>query len=294
MTVSPQLRVLRPHPGVLAFYAGRVPGERYAEGDNWVDDGAISLGIASFAIVSGDTALVYDTHVAVSYGEAIREVLRAEGVRHITVVLSHWHLDHVAGTAAFADCEVIANARTLAHLSQRKDSIERGDRPPPIRPLVLPTRTFTGRMQLTVGTATVELIEANIHSDDATVLWWPETGLLFAGDTMEDTVTYVDEPEGFAVHLVDLDRLAALHPRRILPNHGAAEVIAAGGYGPRLIAATQDYIRWLQDLPANPARAETPLGEVIAPHLADGTLVWFEPYAEIHAQNIRRTLGAAD
>ena len=29
-------------------------------------------------------------------------------MRTFTVLLSHRHLDHVAGTAAFADCEVIA------------------------------------------------------------------------------------------------------------------------------------------------------------------------------------------
>jgi cyclase len=41
------LRVLEPADGVLAFYDGRVPGHRFAQGSNWVDEGAISLGIAS-------------------------------------------------------------------------------------------------------------------------------------------------------------------------------------------------------------------------------------------------------
>ena len=43
---------------------------------------------------------------------------------------------------------------------------------------------------------------------------------------MEDTVTYVDEPEQFETHLADLDRLWELDPDRILPNHGDPEVIA--------------------------------------------------------------------
>ena len=108
------LRVLRPAPGVLAFYDGRVPGYRWAEDENWVDEGALELGIASFAIVDGAEALVYDTHVSVPHARAIREALAAEGVERFTVVLSHWHLDHIAGTEAFADCEVIANERTAA------------------------------------------------------------------------------------------------------------------------------------------------------------------------------------
>ncbi len=287
----PPLRVLRPAPGVLAFYEGREPGHRFAPGPNWVDDGALSLGIASYALVAGDQAIVYDTHVAPDRGAEIRAILAAEGVRRFTVVLSHWHLDHVAGTAAFADCEVIANTRTAAHLAARKAAIEAGTDhgPPAIRPLILPTRTFDGRLTLALGDRRVVLITANIHSDDATVLWLPEARLLLAGDTVEDTVTYVGEPAAFATHLADLARLAALSPARILPNHGAPEVIAAGGYGPGLIGATADYIRWLMALARDPARAAEPLETVVGPALARGDLVWFAPYAAIHRQNIDRT-----
>jgi cyclase len=107
------LRLLEPAPGILAWYDGRVEGHRFAPGPNWVDDGALSLGIASYAVVDGDHALVYDTHVSVAHAERIRADLTAHGVRHVTVVLSHWHLDHVAGTEAFADCRVIANVRRV-------------------------------------------------------------------------------------------------------------------------------------------------------------------------------------
>src|SRR5262249_51236861 len=152
----------------------------------------------------------------------VRQALSERGVTQITVLLSHWHLDHVAGNAVFSDCEIIANARTAAHLKERKAAIESGthEGPPAINPLVLPTRTFSGRMALSIGALSLELIEANIHSDDATVVWLPDRRLLLAGDTMEDTVTYVVEPQGFDTHLADLDRLAALDPVRILPNHG--------------------------------------------------------------------------
>ena len=39
------MRVLRPHPAIFAFYDGRVPGYRFAEEPNWVDEGALALGI---------------------------------------------------------------------------------------------------------------------------------------------------------------------------------------------------------------------------------------------------------
>ena len=292
MTDLPHLRLLEPAPGILAWYDGRVPGYRWQSGPNWVDDGALSVGIASYAIHGGGHALVYDTHVSLAHAARIRADLEDRGVTRFTVVLSHWHLDHVAGTATFADSPVIASHRTATHLATRRKAIEAGTSsgPPPIRPLILPTETFDGTMVLSVGGREVWLLTADIHSDDATVLWLPDDRILLAGDTLEDTVTYVGEPEGFAAHLRDLDRLAALGPARILPNHGDPGVIAAGGYGAGLIGATQAYIRWLMALGADPGRAGTPLREVIADDLAAGRVVWFEGYEDVHRENVAVTL----
>jgi cyclase len=280
------LRVLRPAPGILAFYDGRIEGHRFAPGPNWVDDGALSLGIASYAVVTGEEAIVYDTHISVEHAREIRAVLEGEGVRTFTVVLSHWHLDHVAGTAAFADCDVIATERTAELLTRHRDAIERGEHegPPGIDPLILPTRTFADRLAL--GDA--ELIHVNIHSDDAAVLWLPDRRLLLCGDTLEDTVTYVAEPESFDAHLTDLDRLRALGPERILPNHGDPDAIAAGGYGPGFIDATEHYIRALLD----PERRTAGIRELLADDLGAGAIRYFAPYEEVHRRNVETVISA--
>ena len=289
-------RVLRPADGVLAFYDGRISGYRFAEGANWVDEGAIELGIASYAIVDGTEALVYDTHVSVEHARFVREALEEGGASEFTVVLSHWHLDHVAGTAAFPGAEVIASERTAEHLTRKREAIEAGslEGPPAINPLVLPTRTYSGRERLTVGALELELIEVNIHSDDATVLWLPEFRLLLCGDTMEDTVTYVDEPERFEAHLADLDRLWELDPERILPNHGDPEVIAAGGYPKELIRATQQYIRVLGHCREDAGLRNQSLRELIKGPLSAGWVNYFEPYEEVHRSNVAAVLGDAE
>jgi glyoxylase-like metal-dependent hydrolase (beta-lactamase superfamily II) len=288
------LRVLEPAQGILAFYDGRVENYRFAEGPNWVDDGALSLGIASYALVEGDEALVYDTHISVGHASFIRTELEARGVRRFTVVLSHWHLDHVAGTAAFVDCEIIANRRTAAHLERRKAAIEAGTHngPPGINPLILPTRLFEGQMTLALGGREIQLIEANIHSDDATIIWLPEERILLAGDTLEDTVTYVAEPQNFDRHLADLDRLWALDPAFILPNHGDPEMIAAGGYSRMLIRATQDYVRALQQAAQDPAMRSLSLQQFVAPQLKSGWIGYFAPYETVHRSNLARVLAA--
>ncbi len=288
------LRVLRPAPNIYAFNDGRVEGYRFAANESWVDDGALSLGIASYAIVDGEDALVYDTHISVEHGALIHKTLENDRVRKITVVLSHWHLDHVAGTAAFGDCPMISNKRTDGHLRKHRIAIENGtySGPPAIKPLILPTQTFEGKMQLHVGKLHIDLIEANIHSDDATVLWLGSKRILFAGDTVEDTVTYVGEPEHFDIHLKDLDRLWALNPDRILPNHGDPEIIALGGYEKTLIRANQQYIRILRRCVHEPELRLKPLRDLIVGPLEAGWVNLFEPYEAIHRQNIDVVLAA--
>jgi len=288
------MRVLRPAPNVLAFYEGRGDGIRFSEdGNNWVDVGALSLGIASYAVVDGPRALVYDTHVSVDRGALIRETLEAEGVEEITVLLSHWHLDHVAGTEAFAGCEVIAGARTDELLREHRAAIEAGahEGPPAIDPLVLPTRVLDGDTELKLGETALELLAVDIHSDDATVVWLPEQRLLLAADVVEDTVTYVGEPWGLERHLTDLDRLDALGPARILPAHGDPDVIASGGYNRGLIRATQQYIRALLRIMEQPGLAETPLRELIAGPLETGWISYHPGYEAVHAENLKTVLG---
>jgi glyoxylase-like metal-dependent hydrolase (beta-lactamase superfamily II) len=290
-----RMRVLRPAPGVLAFYDGRVEGYRFAPRPSWIDEGALSLGTASFAVIDGEEALVYDTHTTPEHGRQVRAALEAEGARRFTVLLSHWHLDHVAGNAAFRDCEILATARTAELLRGHEEAIEAGrhEGPPGVCPLILPTRSFEGRTELRIGARRLEAIHVNVHSDDAAVLWDPEARLLLAGDTVEDTVTYVEEPQSFEAHLRDLDRLLALDPAAVIPSHGDPDVIAGGGYGQGLIRATQDYIRLLQRMPAEPELREPPLQELLAPQIEAGGIRWFEPYERVHRENVRTVLDAA-
>jgi cyclase len=286
--ITQHLRTLRLTRNLIGFYDGRVPGQAFASEPNWVDDGALQLGICSYALVDGDDALVYDTHVSVEHAAFIRKTLEELGATRITVVLSHWHLDHVAGTAAFADCEVVANALTADLLMQHKAAIETGthEGPPAISPLVLPTTTFDGHTRIDVGTLQVELLQFDIHSRDATVLHLPAEGLLLGGDTVEDTVTYVSEPDRLAAHVADLRRMRGLRFDHLYPNHGDPGIIAAGGYGEPLIRGTEHYVESLLRHSAEPSPDDADLRAFIAAPLEAGWLNYFEPYERVHESNL--------
>ena len=118
------------------------------------------------------------------------------------------------------------------------------------------------------------------------MLWLPAEHILFAGDTLEDTVTYVSEPDGLDRHLAGLDELAALDPDWILPNHGDPDVIAGGGYPKGLIDATRDYLNWLLRLPDEPELRATPLAELIEGDVGAGRLTYYAPYEQVHQENL--------
>ena len=282
-------RVIQLGDNLLAFYDGRLPGAEQHAADDWVQDGALSLGIASYAIVDGGEALVYDTHVSVEHGAFIRRTVEQLGARRITVVLSHWHLDHVAGTEAFAGCEVVAGALTARLLAEHREAIESGthEGPPAIDPLVLPTSILDGPAEMRVGGIEVELLPFDIHSADATVLRLPRERLLLAGDTLEDTVTYVSEPQHLETHLEELARMRRLDVDRLLPNHGSPDVIERGGYEPTLIDATQRYVGDLLRHARDPRPEDDDLRSFVADQLAAGSLVYFAPYERVHRSNLR-------
>ena len=271
-------------------FSTAAPRLRFAPGPNWVDDGALSLGICSYALIDGSDAIVYDTQVSVEHAFAIRRELERLGVTHIVVVLSHWHLDHVAGTEAFGDCEIVASRPTADLLTSRQAAIEAGSSdhgPPAITPLVLPTTVFEGQTELAAGKLRVTAEQFDIHSRDSVVLHLPDDGVLLAGDTVEDTVTYVSEPESLENHIDELARLRRLKSTRIYPNHGSPGVLQEAGDGEGLIRATQSYIRDLLSVPRDPAVVGLDLRSFVADSLDAGWITYYEPYERVHQSNGR-------
>jgi len=289
MILGATMRVLRPYPHLFAFYDGRIAGVRaYSPEPNWLDDGAYTLGICSYAIVDGDEALVYDTHISLDHARLIRSALAAHGVSSIRVLLSHWHDDHVAGNEVFQDCEIMASARTFAALSAHREKMENAA--PPIKPLIMPNRILDGDITLQIGKIAADIRLVDIHSFDAAILLLPGSGLLMAGDTLEDPITYVDEPARLKHHLRDLERMASWNIRRILPNHGSADIIAAGGYDASLIDATRLYVEKLLSLTAEPRLAVQDLRRFAADIFTTGAVSYFAPYEHVHERNVQAVL----
>lgn len=284
---SPVVIAINDH--VVGFYFGRDrTGPSGLEGANWVDPGAWNLGIVNYAVYAGDEAILYDASTLPGTGRWEREYLERElGIENFRVVLSHWHLDHIAGLPAFADSPIYAYERTSASLSENKEAIEAGTLwGPPAIGIVLPTNVADGALDLEVGAITVQFRHFDIHSPDSFVMVIPADRTLYAGDTLEDTVTYISEPGDLPRHLDELERMRGLPIDRIYPNHGNPDVIANGGYTKALVDAVAEYDRNMLMRVRDEAYLDLPIEAMLPRALAAGVVSVWPSYRDIHRGNL--------
>ncbi|MBB4612410.1 MBL fold metallo-hydrolase [Novosphingobium taihuense] len=286
-----EIRVMPINDHVFAFYDGR-PAESSVNmaKATWADHGANFVGVATYAVIDGSEALVYDTYPSVTQAQFVRDYLAKRGVRHFIVANSHWHLDHVGGNAVYADSSVIATEKTRAQLIRHKPKIKDGtlQGPPAISPFKVPEVGITEPTTVSVGRYSVELRPVNIHSADGLVAWLPQDRLLLAGDTLEDTLTFIAEPESLAEQYRNLGEMKSWSPTGILPNHGDPAIIAKGGYTTALIDMTRHYIRAMAEHAHDKDFAIQPIERFIPAELKAGTVSLWWAYREAHHENLQK------
>lgn len=122
----------------------------------------------------------------------------AEGLP-ITLVYSHGDWDHVFGASGLARApnEVIGHVACASRFRQelpRTLREMRQDRYDPREAIVLspPTRLIKERLQLDLGSITLELHPLPGHTSDSIVGWVPEWGVLLAGDAVEAPIPFLN------------------------------------------------------------------------------------------------------
>jgi cyclase len=285
------MRVFKINDYLISFYDGRpAPAPRPPESSNWADYGALDVGVSTYVIRRGDQALIYDTFPTVQEAKWVRDYLAKAGVKRFTLVNSHWHLDHVGGNAVYADVDRIATDKTIQLLMGDKASIEAGTKwgPPVIKPLVIPNIGISGDTTYYVKDIKVELRPVNIHSEDGLVIYLPHDRILLAGDTLEDTVTFIAEPENVVAQYNNMRQLKQWDIDRIYPNHGNPDVIAHGGYQTTLIDATLSYLRKVISRSHDPDYLQGSLEDYVGDSVKNGWVsIWWAYYAP-HKANLNK------
>ena len=76
---QPPIKVHHHNDYLISFYAGRDQTARHLKERNWVDDSALKLGAAMYAINSGKEAIVYDIIEPENLAEHVRQLREMKG-----------------------------------------------------------------------------------------------------------------------------------------------------------------------------------------------------------------------
>lgn len=167
----------------------------------------------TLGVITGERGgLLVDTGNSAAHANALRDAMTAQGVAAPTwAMLTHWHWDHVFGTATWnlptvahrETAQIVRHMATLdwgdAALDQRveagqeiafcRDMIkaelpDRGDliiQPPDI--------TFSDEMTIDLGGVTCKLVHVGgDHAPDSSIVFVPEDRVLFLGDCLYDAL----------------------------------------------------------------------------------------------------------
>ncbi len=142
------------------------------------------------------------------------------------IVVTHAHLDHIAGASLLSEATgapVLYHQADLFQLSWMKQQAEwMGVADPEVRP---PDASAEEGMKLLVGAETGEVIHTPGHTEGSISLFFPQSALLLAGDTLfRSGIGRTDLPGG------DYRLILRSIKDKLLPLPDATIVIA--GHGP--------------------------------------------------------------
>jgi glyoxylase-like metal-dependent hydrolase (beta-lactamase superfamily II) len=190
--------------------------------------------VPNAGIVVGERAvLVIDTALGPRNGQRILdEARRLGGERKMLLTTTHFHPEHAFGSQVFGDATYICNAGQTEEMAAKgPEYIEMFSGFGPGLAellaevmLVTPDVSFSGsRAEIDLGGVMAELhVIGPAHTRGDQVVFLPESGVLFAGDLVEDRFLpiFPDPDANGLLWLAALDRLEALGPRLVVGGHG--------------------------------------------------------------------------
>ncbi|PYC83820.1 MBL fold metallo-hydrolase [Streptomyces tateyamensis] len=211
-------------------------------------DGGWCLNNAGIITSGGRSALI-DSAATVARARALRDsAVAVAGRAPQWLVNTHFHGDHTFGNCVFADEAVI-----IAHERTREEVLAAGLHLQGLWPEVAwgevtvaaPSVTFRDQLTLHVGDIRAELrYYGPAHTTNDTVVWLPDSSVLFTGDLVMAGVTPFCPMGSVSGSLEVIEQLRALGARTVVTGHGPVA-------GPEVFDVSVDYLRWVQQLAAD-------------------------------------------
>jgi cyclase len=126
------------------------------------------------------------------------------------VLITHSHSDHTSGIPLFT-CPILSHKLTRQRITKR--GTERSKRQ-------IPTEVFEERKDLQVGDTKIEFIHAGGHTPGSSVVWLPESRVLFVGDLIFSDIYPFLNVANVPALMEALEWLLTFDARVIVPGHG--------------------------------------------------------------------------
>ncbi|MEV1026977.1 MBL fold metallo-hydrolase [Streptomyces sp. NPDC050264] len=213
--------------------------------------GGWCLNNAGIIVRDGESALI-DTAATETRARHLRSTaLRLNPRAPRTIVTSHFHGDHAFGNFVFPEAVVIGHERTRTEMTAA--GLHLTGMWPDVRwggiELAPPTVTYRDRLTLHIGTVRAEIEHVGpAHTSNDTIVWLPESRVLFTGDLAMNGVTPFFLMGSLAGSLAALERLRAFGATTVVPGHGPV-------CGPEVFDAVEGYVRLVRRLAEQGLRA---------------------------------------
>ena len=162
--------------------------------------------------------------------DTILAVLRRHGLKVTAIVVTHGHIDHVAGAEALrraTGAPVYMNAADQEQLDQLEWQASWLGVPPPLRVRV--DAELKDGDKLAVGPVELTVLHTPGHTRGSCCLWIPAEQKLIAGDTLfRDSIGRTDLPGGESRRILASikEKLLGLpEETRVYPGHGEETTI---------------------------------------------------------------------
>lgn len=268
--ITPDVRAQEVSAGVPAMEAKQVaPNIYYVEGLSELGSSANQnfISNAGFVVTPAGVVVIDALGSPELARRLIAQIRKVTDKPLNTVIVTHYHADHVYGLQVFKD----AGARIVAHTAsgeylnsetaRLRLEASRQDLFPWVdenTKLVPPDAPINGVQKLVVGGVDFEIIPVGpSHTPDDLVVWLPQSRVLFAGDLVfRNRIPFVGQADS-RQWIESLNTLLKFPAKVLVPGHGPAST------NPKQdMTLTRDYLVYLRQTMGKGAADLVPFDEV--------------------------------
>jgi cyclase len=181
--------------------------------------------------IDGNNGIIFGSRRAIAIdvgafqdeGEAMAQFIHNQGYHPLWLILTHGHVDHIAGGTAFTQAEIFSHASTPTVIYQQLPGwAEKSGLPieEEARQTIWPTVTFADKLQIDLGNRWLYLFATPGHSEDGICVYLPEERILFAGDTVSTGIVPAISEGDSRLLEGSLRELLNLDIEVLAPGHG--------------------------------------------------------------------------